>query len=176
MWQTVAFGWGYGEVAQKWQLKIYVNWKGLNLLPPLSWKLKPPQERQSTQPQLCEMKCVCLNHLSDHLTMPLEKCAWIKMYSFLWIFQVVMASENKHHVARVDPAPALVQPLPRGLQCGRSEIRTFCMEVVILVSHCWQLPLGRTPWIALTHILSLLQPQELCSGWKPEHRSFYLWK
>lgn len=143
----------------------------------------PPQLETEATPGEAEHPTTALWNEMHVLEPPLRslnhalgEIAWIKMCFFLWIFQVVMANENKHHVARVDPAPALVQPLPRGLQCGRSEIRTFCMEVVILVSHCWQLPLGHTPWIALTHILSLLQPQELCSGWKPEHWSFYLWK
>lgn len=110
---------------------------------PLSWKLRLSQEDQSTWLHFCKMKYVCLNHLSDHLiTWP---CPWSNLYgsrgiSSSWIFHVVTASENNHHVARVDPAPTLRQPLLSGFQHRDSRIRPFRMEVVILVSHCWQLP------------------------------------
>lgn len=39
-----------------------------------------------------------------------------------------MASENNHHAARVDPAPALTQPLLSGLRHHESGIRPSARE------------------------------------------------
>lgn len=46
---------------------------------------------------------MCLNYLSDHLTVPLDSFVWINTYSFTFISQAVMEGDNNHHVASVDP-------------------------------------------------------------------------